>query len=349
MNILFVGGGTLGSLNPLLAVASSLQAKRPLLRVTFWTSRDLLEQRVVTEAGFSSQTIIAGKFRRYFSFRNLVDVFVVIVACVIAFTRLVLHRPRVVISAGSFVAVPVHIAAWLLHIPTVAYQQDVQLGLANRIMATLATVCAATTDSRAKLFRKDTEVVGFALRSEILQGSAEAARQTYGLRSDWKTLLVIGGSSGAANLNTLVLEGLHAFPASLNVVHIVGEGKALPLSRPGYVQIPFTNRTLPDLYAVADVVLCRAGSNVLAEIIALEKPVIIVPLPGTHQEANAQELQAAGAVVLHERNLTGDKLAQHIGQMFLHEGDYPAYRNSIRGLWKTDGATRLADILLRYV
>lgn len=349
MNILFVGGGTLGSLNPLLAVARTIHSVNPKLHIVFWTSRQTLEQRIVSEAGFNPRTIFSGKVRRYFSLRTVLDVGVIPLAFFVALVRLVTQRPQIVVSAGSYVAVPVHLAAWLLRIPTVTYQQDMQLGLANRIMAKLATECTASTIARAKLFQRETQVVGFALRSEITQGKAEVARQDYGLRPDWKTLLIIGGSSGAAHLNELVQEGVKDFPSTLNIVHIVGEGKTFDLQRPGYVQIPFTNTALPDLYAVADVVLCRAGSNVLAEMIALEKPLIIVPLPGTHQEANAKELHEAGAVVLPEAALTGKVLAREVQEMFAEGKDFSSYRMRMKGLWETQGATRLADIILRYV
>lgn len=349
MTILFIGGGTLGSLNPLLAVARVVQGKNPKLRIAFWTSRQSLEQRMVTEAGFVPRTILAGKVRRYFSLRTVLDMCIIPLACLQAMARMLINRPRVIVSAGSYVAVPAHIAAWALRIPTVMYQQDVQLGLANRIMAKIATECTASTASRAKLFHRETRVVGFVLRPEITQGDADKARHAYGLRPNWKTLLIIGGSSGAVQLNRRVQEGLMDFPSALNIVHIVGEGKTIDLQRTGYVQIPFTNAALPDLYAAADLVLCRAGSNVLAEIVALAKPVIIVPLPGTHQEANAQELAAAGAIVLHEPQLNGKLLAQHVEHAVLDDATFTAFRANVRGLWETQGATRLADIILRYV
>ncbi len=349
MSILFAGGGTLGSLHPLLAVAQELRSRNANVKSIFWTTRKPLEQRLVAEAGFDSHPIVAGKFRRYFSLWNVVDIFAIVAGFFIALSRLAVQRPAIIMSAGSFVAVPVHVAAWLLRIPTVVYQQDAQLGLANRLMAPLATVRAATTTNRLKLFKQSAVVTGFALRPDLATGNAAKIRQRYGLDPAWKTLLVIGGSSGAQHLNELVIQGLSHYPQQLNIIHIAGVGKTVPTQRPGYKQLAFTNADLPDLYAVADLVLCRAGSNVLAEVLALGKPCIIVPLPHTHQEQNARELATAGARTFHEADLTPAALTNHI-RAALSDAAFmaSASEKSQNGL-PVDGAAQLANILLTYL
>lgn len=346
MSILFVGGGTLGSLNPLVAVAQELRNRNVSTVSTFWTSHKSLEHTLVADAGFTSRALISGKFRRYFSLWNVIDLFAVVLSFCIACTRLVVHRPTIIMSAGSFVAVPVHLAAWILRIPTVVYQQDVQMGLANRIMAPFATVRAATTARRAKLFRQPAIVTGFALRPDLTRGNAAKVRKQYALDATRKTLLVIGGSSGAQHLNALVVQGLPKYPQDMNIIHITGLGKTLPLERDGYRQLAFTNAELPDLYAAADLVLCRAGSNVLAEVAALAKPCIIVPLPHTHQEQNAHEFAAFGARILHEADLTPESLANHIRAAL---ADVTLMRGLALQQLPIDGAKRLADILQRYL
>lgn len=347
MSILFVGGGTLGSLNPLIAVAKEITQTQPTHGIEFWTSSQALDQTVIREAGLRARTIPAGKFRRYFSLRTCVDAVVVFVALFIALGRLLQSRPRVVVSAGSYVAVPVSIAAWCLRIPVIIYQQDVQLGLANRIMSKFARVRTATTTTRADLFGRPTEVVGFALRPDLRQGNRARALSTYELDPSWKTLLVIGGSSGAQHVNELLVGALPFLPNALNIVHITGRGKDVVAIRKHYHAISFTNTELPDLYAVADLVICRAGSNVLAEMLALQKPCIIIPLPGTHQEANARELETAGAIVLQEQTLTPERLAQKVAAV-LSSAYVTSMPSALRKVWAVDGAQRLAKIILQY-
>jgi len=349
MKALFVGGGTLGSLNPLLAVGLAVKQARPDVSVTFWTSRDALEQSLVREAGFPVATIIAGKFRRYFSVRNFFDLFVVTAAFFDALLRLRRHRPSVVVSAGSFVAVSVVFAARALRIPIVVYQQDVSLGLANQLMSRVATVRTATTPDRAKLFTKPAEVVGFALRPDLLTGQPTRVQAKYKLQPGVPTLLVVGGSSGAQALNELVVQSLPQLPTELNILHIVGRGKSLQAQRQGYVQVPFTNVDLPDLYATATLVLSRAGSNVLAELVALQKPAIIVPLPNTHQEANVRELKERGAVVLAQESLTSGSLAEIIRSVSFDPKQLAAMTKAVQGLWDTQGASKLAAIVTRFV
>ncbi|MEK7631368.1 MAG: glycosyltransferase [Patescibacteria group bacterium] len=347
--VLFVGGGTLGSLNPLIAVAQELRKRQPELRSCFWTSYKALDQMVVREAGFACAPIVSSKYRRYFSLRTLVDLGVFPLAFTIAFVRLAVRRPRVVASAGSYVAVPVSIAAWVLRIPVALYQQDVELGLANRIMSVFATVRVAATPQRAKLFQRHAIAIGFALRQSVTKGDAAKARALYALHASWPTLLVIGGSSGAQHLNELVVAGVHAWPAELNILHITGEHKAPPTQREGYVQIPFTNDSLPDLYAVADIILCRAGSNVLAEVIGVGKAPIIIPLPGTQQEANALELERAGAKVFYESTLTPEILAGQVRAQLANTHYQTDVPRQLQKLWEVDGAPRFASIIQTYV
>lgn len=348
MNVLFVGGGTLGSLNPLVAVAKKMQQLRPDVAVAFWVSTQPLDARILVEAGFAFRTIPSGKFRRYFSLRTVVDALIIPVTFFYAAALLMRLRPRLVVSAGSYVAVPVSFAAWCLRIPVLIYQQDVELGLANRMMSWVARERTATTPARAALFGKPAQVVGFALREDIAQGDPHRARVTYGLEPSWKTLLVIGGSSGALRMNTLFLDALPLLPQQLNILHITGSGKAKPVHRAHYVALPFTNASLPDLYAVADVILSRAGSNVLAEVLAVKKPCIIIPLPGTHQEANARELENLGARVAQETSLTPTALAEQVTAM-LSQPLTLAFPSTLEHAWDVRGTEKLALRITRYL
>jgi UDP-N-acetylglucosamine--N-acetylmuramyl-(pentapeptide) pyrophosphoryl-undecaprenol N-acetylglucosamine transferase len=344
--ILLVGGGTLGSVNPLLATAAELGKRSLEISCSFWGERNRRDELVVREAGVAFSAIPAGKLRRYFSARNILDVPVVVWATAVAWRKLRQLNPAMVITAGSYVAVPVVWAARRLHIPILLYQQDATLGLANKLIAPLATVRCATANGQARLLPQPTTVVGYALRPDLRTGNALRAAAKYGLRNDQPTVLVIGGSSGALELNRRFVAALPKLQPQIQVVHITGEGKALALERKGYVAVSFTNRELPDLYALATFVVSRAGSNVLAELIALGKPSLIVPLPNTHQVQNAAALEELGALVKVEQDLTPDVFATLLNSTVLHPERLAALRAATAHAWDTDGAKNLASLII---
>ena len=345
--LLLVGGGTLGSVNPLVATAAALQASVPDVRCTFWGERNERDQKVVEEAGIPYHTIPAGKLRKYFSVRNLTDVPVIAWAAVVSWRKLRVLRPDVVVTAGSYVAVPVAWAARCLGIPVVLYQQDVTLGLANRLIAPWARIRCAAADAQARLLPQPVQVVGYALRPDLRAGNAARAAAAYGLDVAQPTILVIGGSSGALELNRRFVAALPHLQPNIQVIHITGEGKELAVVRRGYVPVRFTNRALPDLYALATLVVSRAGSNVLAELIALGKPALIVPLPNTHQVQNAATLEELGALVRDEHSLTPESLAALLNSTVTNPARLAALRAATAGAWDTDGASEIAALIAK--
>ncbi len=347
--VLFVGGGTLGSLNPLLATAKVVQENHPEVECDFWVSKIARDGEVVREAGFTPTVLPSGKFRRYFSLQNLVDIPVIIWATYVAWKRLKERKPAIVVTAGSFVAVPVAWAARRLRLPILLYQQDTTLGFANRLIARASTVRTATSDLQAKLLQAPVEIVGYALRLDLHRGNAERVWAKYGLQPEKLVVLVIGGSSGALGLNQKFIAALPYLNPELQILHITGDGKAPALQRPGYVQIPFTYAALADLYAAASFAITRAGSNVLAELIALGKPMCIVPLPGTHQVQNAASLEDHGALVCAEATLEPQVFAEIINHSCTSAGALKRLAAKTANAWDVDGAPHLAQIVERYL
>ncbi len=346
---LLVGGGTLGSVNPLLAFAAALREQHPHVRCVFWGPRSSRDRRVVEESGLPYRSLPAGKLRRYFSLRTLVDIPVIAWAVVVAWVRLRAERPNLVVTAGSYVAVPVAWAAALHRIPVLLYQQDATLGFANRLILRVARVRAATAEGPAHLLPAPVTTVGFALRPDLRAGDAQRAARAYHLDPRRCTVLVIGGSSGARELNERFVAALPHLDPAVQAVHVTGSGKEGTVSRPGYVQIPFTNAGLPDLYALATLVVSRAGSNVLAELIALAKPMVVVPLPGTHQVQNAASLEERGIPVLDQASLTPEHFASVLNDT-CHDGQrLETLRRAVAGLWDTDGARALVTLVKPYV
>jgi len=348
MKFLLVGGGTLGSVNPLLAVAASIRQQKSDSKFIFWGSHNPLDREVVEEAGITFKPIIAGKLRRYFSIKNLADFFIVIFAFKISFFRLLFLRPNMILTAGSYVAVPVVWAAAILRIKTLVYQQDVELGLANKLMQKCASLRTATTSDTAKLLLPPTRVVGFALRTDLDNGDPNKVYKEYNLDSKRPIILIIGGSSGAQTLNSLVIESLSKIPETIQFLHITGRGKQMNIKRKGYYEIPFVNHELPNLYSAANFIICRAGSNILAEVIHLKKRCLIIPLPGTHQEENAKEYSRLGGLVRNQGKITSTELANLIIENTSNHGFMINFNTGLLlDRWNPYGANNIAQFVLQ--
>ncbi len=295
--LLCVGGGTGGSVSPLLAVAAEWLRQFPASDRRFWGSAAGPERTLVTEAGLPFSSLPAGKLRRYASFANLLDLVKILCGFFVALTRLVRWRPSVIVSAGSYVAVPVVWAGWILRIPSLIHQQDVRPGLANRLMLPFASRLTLTFNESNSFFPSGkTVVTGNPFRPELAAGSARRGRELWNFHEELPILLCLGGGTGARSLNELLVSIAPTILEQAQVLHLTGPGKLVPFVHPRYRAVPFLTADFSQALAMADLVISRAGLSTLTELAVLAKPTIVVPLPDTHQEANAAFFARPGAV-----------------------------------------------------
>lgn len=192
-------------------------------------------------------------------------------------------KPDKVFSKGGYVSVPVVIAARMLKIPVILHESDLSPGLANRISARFADkICVSFKESKKYFQKKEVIVTGNPVRQLIFNGGKENGFKLTGFDSDKPIVLVMGGSSGAQELNDLVYSSLPVLLRHCHVAHITGRGKGgldnIKGKLKGYKQFEYLNDELADLYAITDLVVTRAGANTLAEISALGLPSVLVPL-----------------------------------------------------------------------
>lgn len=305
MRILFTGGGTLGPVAPLLAVAEELAGENKL----FWigTARGP-EAILVSKAGIPFRAIAAAKFRRYVSLWTLLDPFLFLFGLLEAIGILITIMPDVIVGAGGYVSVPVVIAGKLLGIPSLIHQQDVLPGLANRITAPFArAVTVAVPESAAAFDARKTTVIGNPVRRVIEDVALyhderrHDALQHFGFSGSRPIVLVTGGGSGASVLNAAVDAMLDELLAASDVLHLTGRGKQ-GSHGVGYVSREIASDEMPLAYAVADIVVCRAGMSTISELLVLGTPAVVVPTPRTHQEANAEFLVLHGNAVVVGQN-----------------------------------------------
>ncbi|MCK4592648.1 undecaprenyldiphospho-muramoylpentapeptide beta-N-acetylglucosaminyltransferase [Candidatus Parcubacteria bacterium] len=306
MKILLTGGGTGGHLIPLLGVVSELKKiciekkieKPEFLLIT--PASDF--NKNIAENGISVKIIKAGKLRRYFSLENFRDILKIPIGIVQSLHYIRQFRPDVVFSKGGFASVPPVIAAWILRVPVVTHESDIVPGLANRIIARFASKILISFSAAEKYFDKSKVVLtGNPIRSDIMKGSMENALKFFKLSPNLPTVLIFGGSQGAQKINEMALEILPDLIEKCQIVHQCGDknyeeiknkiGK-LNLKYPERYRVyPFIKKEMKDAYALAEIVISRAGANSLAEIVALKKPNILIPLStsaNNHQPENAK-------------------------------------------------------------
>lgn len=350
MRVLLAGGGSGGSTAPVLAVAEELRRRKPCEFLYVGTATGP-EHELVASLAIPFRTVQTGKLRRYWSPQNLVDLVRIPLGLAESLALVRSFRPDVAFAAGGFAAVPPLLAASLLRVPTVIHQQDVEPGLANRILAPFATVVTVTFPSSVAHFpRSKTRVTGNPVRGEILAGSREEAVRLFGLREGLPIVLVTGGGTGALRLNQLTAQAAPTLISACQILHITGRGKGIdaPDLRGGYRQLEFLAEGMGHALAVADLVVSRAGLSTLTELAALGKPSLLIPMPRSHQNANASAFSLGGAaVVLQEEGLAADQLAEAILALLRDPGGMAALSERARAMMPPQAEARIADEIER--
>ena len=259
-------------------------------------------------------------------------------------------RPQVAFAAGGFGAVPPIIAARLAGARILIHQQDVEPGLANRVLVPWAQrITVSLPSSLAHFPRGRTTITGNPVRQEILSADPSVAYRALRLESELPLVVVTGGGTGALALNRLVAAAAPRLVETIQVVHLTGRGRGVPAETdsPRYQAREFLLDEMPHLLAAATVVVSRAGMGTLTELAALGKPAIVMPMPGSHQWANALAFARLGAIEVADQDaLTAATLAERILSLV---GDAPrreALSSAIGASMPRDAAERIADALL---
>ena len=347
MRIVLAGGGSGGSTTPLLAVAEVLMKRYDDVEFLYIGSETGPEKALVEKMGIPFASIKTGKLRRYWSWQNFLDVFRTVTGLIQSFNLVRGFHPDVFTSAGGFICVPPAIAAWLLRVPVHIHQQDVQPGLANKIISPFASRVTVTFEQSKHNFpASKTVLTGNPVRSEILDGNPEAARELFDLEKDVPTLLATGGGTGAAGLNHLIAEAAPRLVEYCQIIHLSGKGKRVDtgFAHRRYKQVEFVVGEMKDVLALADLVVSRAGLSTLTELGALCKPSILIPMPESHQKYNARAFGAVGAaLVLEEKQITPEILATKAKELFGDALRLADMGSKARTTVKLDAAERIAD------
>jgi len=316
-----------------------------------------LEGRVVPERGIPFTAIPAVQYPRAGVASKVRFALGLLKA--IWFSRKALKRMNadLVLGVGGYISAPPVLAAWTLGIPRAVHEANVTPGLANRLCARVADLVLLTYAQTGDRLPGNAprETVGCPVNPRVLEGDRSSAAERYGLDPEQPTLLVVGGSLGAATINDIGIACARDERREYQVIHVTGpryhadiatELNPLPA---GVALVAYEDR-MQDAYALADLVICRAGSSTLAELTAIGKPSVLVPSPNVtdnHQEGNARGLEAVGAaVVVVERELDLAATVAQVGSLLADGETMKRMAASARSEGHLDTAAQVADLLV---
>lgn len=347
MKILFAGGGTLGPVTPLLAVAEAWKELDPSVEFVWVGTPNGPERRPLEAAGIRFLSLPVARFTRYPSFEWLMLPVNLVRAARKAWMILKEERPALVATAGGFTGVPLVAAARMQGIPSWLHQQDVRPILSSVLCAPFVTSVTVAWEASLGAFpEKKTRVVGNPVRRSMLAADRDAACARFGIDPARKTVLVFGGGGGSLWFNRMMETVGAELAADANVIHLTGLGKmseTLASLGRNYVAVELLTDGMADAFAAADVVACRAGMGTITELAASRKPAVVVPMPDSPQEDNARVLREANAaIVLRQGETTPQEFLEAVRGLLNDAPRRHALGDSVAVLLPTDVAERLA-------
>ena len=320
--IILTGGGTAGHVTPNIALLPRL--KELGYDIQYIGSYTGIEKELIEPFGILYHGISSGKLRRYFSVQNFTDPFRVLKGFREAHKLIRQLKPDVIFSKGGFVSVPVVLAGKRCKVPVIIHESDMTPGLANKIaIPSAAKVCCNFPETLKSLPKGKAVLTGSPIRQELLSGNKIAAMDMCHFTSDKPVILVIGGSLGAVAVNNAVREALPELLKDFQIIHLCGKGKMDESLKDveGYCQFEYIKNELRNLFALADIVISRAGANAICELLALHKPNLLIPLSANasrgDQILNARSFERQGfSLVLEEEQLTKETLLNAVKTLY---------------------------------
>lgn len=347
MRVVLAGGGTGGHVIPALAIAREMQSRYGAQALFVGTPRGI-ENRLVPAAGFELKLVKVGALKNVSlatRARTLYDLPMAVLHC---WRMLGSFRPDVVIGVGGYASGPAMLAAILRRTPTLAFEPNIVPGFANKAVGKMVSAAAVHFPETAQYFR-NARVTGVPVRAEFFNIRGGGA-------GNGPTLLVFGGSQGAAAINRVVIESmpriLEALP-QMRIIHQTGErdyeqARAVYSRLSGRAEAHLFIYDMPAAFAQADLLLCRAGASTVAEITASGKPAIFVPFPraaDNHQLRNAEALEKTGAaVVIPEAQLTAEALVAKLQELLMDRSRLERMSAAARGLAHREAASEIATM-----
>jgi UDP-N-acetylglucosamine--N-acetylmuramyl-(pentapeptide) pyrophosphoryl-undecaprenol N-acetylglucosamine transferase len=310
--IILTGGGSAGHVTPNLALIEALGE----FEIKYIGSKEGIEKELVQKKGIPYISISSGKLRRYVSKKNISDAFRVLKGVQESIKIIKEEKPNIIFSKGGFVTVPVAIAGKMCGVPVIIHESDMTLGLANKIAMPYAKVVCTSFGETVKYVPKNKGIAtGTPMRKEMFLGNYNKGLEICGFNKDKPIILVIGGSLGSVYINDVIFNNIEDITNKYQVIHICGKNNKRETQVKGYKQLEYVSDGLEHIFKIADIVVSRAGSNSINEILALKKLNILIPLPKKasrgDQILNAQSFEKQGfSYVIQEESFNNISLKE---------------------------------------
>jgi UDP-N-acetylglucosamine--N-acetylmuramyl-(pentapeptide) pyrophosphoryl-undecaprenol N-acetylglucosamine transferase len=362
MRVIIAGGGTGGHLFPGLAVAEELKQRDVSAEVIFVGTEHGIEARVVPREGYPIKFLRAEGIAGVSPARKIKAMFKTFFSVIDSYRIIKMVNPDIVVGVGGYASGALVLIACLMSIPTMILEQNTMPGATNKILGKFVdTICVTYHESISFFPREKTFLTGNPVRLQVLKGSIESAYRLFSLEEGLFTIFTFGGSAGARSINAAMIDALnHLYDLKdkIQFFHQTGP-KDYENVREAYRKAGFKGTITPfvyqmgEAYAVADIVISRAGATTLAEITTLGKPSILIPYPyaaGNHQELNARRLVEIGAAkMIPDRELKGEVLAQRIRELYENESLRTEMGKNSKTIGSPEACEKIVDIALSLI
>jgi UDP-N-acetylglucosamine--N-acetylmuramyl-(pentapeptide) pyrophosphoryl-undecaprenol N-acetylglucosamine transferase len=361
VKILIASGGSGGHIFPAVALAEELKLKDPSAEILFVGSDKSLDRRIFEKEGFKYSLLSANKLPYKASFDTLFFFLKLSVDILRSLIIILKYRPDAVVGFGGYVSAPVIVAAYILGIPRMVHEQNAVPGRANAMLFRFADRIAVSFEETKKYLGAcagKAVFTGNPIRASLLKDDKPGNIKKLGLDPKKFTILVIGGSQGAHNLNKAFLKSLSRMDGdtrrSLQVIHITGVSD-YGWASAAYEELSVEHRVhsfvdrIEEAYSASDLIVTRSGASAIFEIAYFGRPMILIPYPFalSHQSENARIFTARGAAVrIDEKDLSGDMMKDRIESLLKDRSILSEMGESARSMSVPDSSRSLAQAVL---
>ena len=342
--IVFTGGGSAGHIMPNIAIMQDLQNYE-----IYYMGTNGMEKDIVSKMkNVKYIEIPSVKFIRSFTLKNLAIPFKLFKSIKVCKQKLRRINPDIIFSKGGYVSIPVCLAGAKLNIPTLTHESDLTVGLANKIIARHSKYLCCSFQETALKYGRNSIYTGSPIRHNILHGDKNIVLNKHNIKTNKPIVLIVGGSLGAKAINTVIWNNIKPLTQKYTIIHLVGKNninKSLTNLK-DYIQLEFVH-DIQNYFSASDIVISRAGSNTIFELLTLSKPMILIPLPldssRGDQILNAENFEKNGfASTIKQEDLTPELLLKMLSDTLKKSSNYIS---KMRKCNKDIGNKKIIDLI----
>jgi UDP-N-acetylglucosamine--N-acetylmuramyl-(pentapeptide) pyrophosphoryl-undecaprenol N-acetylglucosamine transferase len=364
LKVIISGGGTGGHIYPGISLAYEIKDRDIKNDILFIGTERGMESKLIPREGFKIIKIKSRGIQRKICFENLTAIVIFLVSLFQSYKIIKKYKPDIVIGTGGYVSGSVVLMAAILGIPTLVHEQNVIPGITNKFLSRITRATFLSFNQSKEYFSNKANLIftGNPIRFKNIKPGTDREYKKFNLDSSKKTILVLGGSKGAAAINRAVLGGIGLIKEVIknnwqillisgqgdynSMMEMVGEDHKIFSVKPYLYDIE-------NAYSLADLVICRAGATTLAEIGVYGLPAILIPYPHAthdHQGINAKIFEKEGAAILIlEKDLSAEKLSQVLLDLLKNKNKLEMMAKKSRELSVVNSAKKIVDYISDYI